>query len=271
VSATSAIYFIFIICFICGENTPHTMLARVLVSHADISMLLLRQLTALEAGRLGGTCRWARLLMLRGEADEKQFIEELQSRQKADTRKWVLHAPPLSEKEIFGETHLWTKKHGVFLRMWDIDAVLRRLERYRQPYFVDGGLQFQETTGLARKMVVDLLPRGVIRLEFKFELARAGKAPSLLGCHKLEVVQPDEWIRGLQHWAVFDESHLEVMKQFGYYTPCMRDRYPGQYVMDLLRHLGLKPVTPEPEQMQDSWPAHWAKCKPLCCWEFTTF
>jgi hypothetical protein len=250
---------------------PVRGLARVLVSHADISMLLLKQLTALEAGRLGGACRWTRLLMLRGEADEERAKQELHRRHKADMRNWILHSPPLSNKECFGETLLWAEKQRVFLPMWDTDAVLARLERYRQPYFEDGGLQFKETTGLARLMLDELLPQGVIRLEFKFELARAGKAPSLLGCHKLDVIHPDEWIRVLESWAQLDESHLEVMDQFDHDIPCVRERYPGSYIIDLLRHLGLKPGTREPEQMHDSWPAHWAKCKPLCVRDFTTF
>ncbi len=35
------------------------------------------------------------------------------------------------------------------LPMWNTDDVLERLERYRQPFFAAGGLQFRETTALA--------------------------------------------------------------------------------------------------------------------------
>jgi hypothetical protein len=173
------------------------MLARLLVSHGDISMLLLKRLTVLEAGRLSGACRAAHILVRRGEAEQERFIHELSWRRQQDAQyeMCAVRAFEVSEEEwseeaseVHRETTRWAEKHQVFLPMWNTDHVLARLERYRQPFGAFGGLQWRETTALARLLVNGLQADNVIELWFDVHSARSGQKPSLLGCHELRVM-----------------------------------------------------------------------------------
>jgi hypothetical protein len=193
-----------------------------LLADADMGTLLLLRLTVKEAGRLAGACRTARVLVRRGELD-------------------------MDRKEMFRP-------------MWNTDAVLARLERYREPLFSAGGLQFRETTALARLLLDELLPAGVFELRFKLESARAGEPPSLLGCHELRVVQRLRWVQSLQDWALRDCSCFSYGLDDDLGMRQKRRRHPGSYMIDLLRDLGLQPtrqwewaVEPLPTCLEACW------------------
>ena len=172
----------------------------------DLSKMLLKLLTVQEAGRLGSTCTTACSLVKRGEAEERE-------------------------------------QHQVFLRMWNTEHVLARLERYRQPFFPNGGRAFLETKSLAYLLLDKLLPAGVIELHFYLKKARKLQQPSLLGCHQLHVLDVLAWVQGLRDWAIAlsreDRFNGGTMRQ-------TLQKHPGSFMMDMLRELGLRPSRIQP-------------------------
>jgi hypothetical protein len=249
------------------------MLARLLVSHGDISMLLLKRLTVQEAGRLGGACRAAHVLVRRGEAEQERFIEELRWRREQDAQyeMCAVRATQVSEEEwaeealeVHRETTRWAEKHQLFLPMWNIDHVLARLERYRQP-FGAGGAQWRETRSLARLLVNGLQAHNVIELRFDVHSARSGQKPSLLGCHELRVMPfcSEPWVKRLRNWAI-GECCPDGMH--GLITRQARRRHPGTYMFDLLCDLGLKPSGAlfMPAFLPDDWEEELMDCRQLC-------
>jgi hypothetical protein len=172
----------------------------------DLSKLLLKLLTVQEAGRLGSTCTTAYTLVQRGEAEERE-------------------------------------QHQVFLPMWNTEHVLARLERFRQPFFANGGLTFLETTSLAYLLLDEMLPARVIELHFNLPAARDGQQPSLLGCHQLRVLDVLAWVQGLCDWAIA----LSMEDLFnGVRMRQTRRKHPGSFMMDMLLHLGLRPSCTQP-------------------------
>jgi hypothetical protein len=182
------------------------------LADADLGALLLRRLTVQEAGRLGGACRTARGLVRRGEAWGGVADSGLPFR-------------PM-----------------LFRPLWSTAHVLVRLERFRQPFFAAGGLQFRETTALARLLLDELRPAGVIELRFELGKARGGRLPSLLGCHELRVVDVLRWVHRLREWALRDGSCFSDGMDDDVGMRQARRLHPGSYMLDLLRDLGLKPT-----------------------------
>jgi hypothetical protein len=182
------------------------------LADVDLGALLLRQLTVQEAGRLGGACRTARGLVRRGEAAGGVADSGLPFR-------FMLFRP------------LWSTAH-----------VLARLERFRQPFFAAGGLQFRETTALARLLLDELRPAGVIELQFELRQTRCGRPPSLLGCHELRMVDVLRWVQRLREWALRDGSCFSDGADDDVGMRQARRLHPRSYMLDLLRDLGLKPT-----------------------------
>jgi len=190
------------------NDAPHADLHTIL-SNVDLDTLLIRHLTILEAARLSGTCRTARTLVRRGEAD------------------------------------------GVFRPMWAIELVLARLERYRQPFFASGGLVYRETTALARLLLTEILPAGVIELKFNVQSMRATATPAggtlqprqnMLGCTELFVLDPIEWVTRLHRWAKVEGSCFSDGMDDDEFERRSRHNHPGSYMLELLRKLGLAPT-----------------------------
>ena len=114
-----------------------------------------------------------------------------------------------------------------FRPMWNTDGALARLQGYRLPYFhpwLVGELEL-----LARLVLDELVPAGVVAPRFWLDKARGGQPPALLGCHELRVADPLRWVQRLQEWALADRST----------APSIRHKYPGGYVTDLLRDMRL--------------------------------
>ena len=174
---------------------PVLLELRVLLSDADVGLLLLKPLTVQEAGRLSGACRTALALVRRGEASEAETGAR------------------------------------VFRPMWNTDGAIARLQRYRQcafrPYLAG------ELESLARLVLDELVPAGIVGLFFSLDKARNGQPPTLLGCHELRVADPVRWVLRLQEWALADRSTV----------PDFRHKYPGGYVTNLLRDMRLMGTT----------------------------
>ncbi len=162
-----------------------------LLADADVGLLLLRPLTVKEAGRLSGACRTALALVRRGEASEAETGAR------------------------------------VFRPMWNMERTLPLLQRYRPPFFP--GWLVGELESLARLVLDELVPAGIVAPSFRLNQARNGQPPSLLGCHELRVEDPQRWVLRLQEWA------LTPVRT----TTSSRRRYPGLHVSDLLHDMGL--------------------------------
>jgi len=134
--------------------------------------------------------------------------------------------------------------------MWAIELVLARLERYRQPFFASGGLVYRETTALARLLLTEILPAGVIELRFNVQSMRATASGSvhqnMLGCTELFVLDPIEWVTRLHRWAIVDCSCFSDGMDDDQGMRQSRRNYPGSYMVDLLRRLGLRPTGNNP-------------------------
>ena len=192
------------------------------LADADLGALLLRRLTVQEAGRLRGACRTARWLV----------------------RLWEASGGAAGEAGV-ADSGL-PCRFMLFRPLWSTTHVLARLERFRQPFFAAGGLQFRETTALARLLLDELLPAGVIELRFELRAARGGRPPSLLGCHELRVVDVLRWVWSLREWALREGSCFSDGMDDDVGMRQARRLHPGSYMLDLLRDLGLRPTGPNP-------------------------
>ena len=185
-----------------------------LLADADVGALLLRPLTVQEAGRaLRGACRAALALVRAAETAG------------AETR---------------------TQRQSVFRPMWNTDGALARLQRYRQPIFRPWLIG--ELESLARVVLDELVPAGVVVPFFWLDKARDGQPPTLLGCHELRVADPVRWVQRLQEWALTDSSCAPApASTWGHSEEgtarMLRHKYPGGYVTDLLRDMRLMGTT----------------------------
>jgi hypothetical protein len=175
-----------------------------LLADADVGALLLRPLTVQEAGRaLRGACRTALALVRAAEART--------------------------------QSHACT--FPVFRPMWNTAHALARLQRYRDPSFRP--CLVGELESLARLVLDELVPAGVVAPRFYLDRARGGQPPTLLGCHELRVTAPERWVQRLQEWALTSAHHesLDDSKK----TPALRLKYPGMYVISMLHEMRLMP------------------------------
>ncbi len=118
--------------------------------------------------------------------------------------------------------------------MWNREHAVARLRVYEEEWFPP--LLFRELESLARLLVDELQPAGVISLSFSLAGARAKRRRSLLGCHELRVLKPDVWVERLHYWALNDDTDddaTEVQAQ-------IRRRGRSLYIIDLLRKMRLQ-------------------------------
>jgi len=110
------------------------------------------------------------------------------------------------------------------------------------------------------------LPAGVVWMHFSHMDAHNNMRPSLLGCHELRVVDryAVDWVSRLQDWALCDCSCFSDGCDDDLGMRQSRRRYPGSYMIDLLRDLGMKPRDRPRQRAMCQLPASLANCKQLC-------
>lgn len=123
--------------------------------------------------------------------------------------------------------------------MWNREHAVARL---RSHYLIDwyGPSLFRELESLARLLVDELQPAGVISLSFSLADARAKRMRSLLGCHELRVLQPVVWIERLHYWALNDGSGFSDGLDDNPRERENRMRYPSVCIINLLRKMRLQ-------------------------------
>ena len=96
-----------------------------------------------------------------------------------------------------------------------------------------------EFESLVSLLINDLLAKGIIAMRFSVASARAGKRPTLLGCHELEILFFNEWTEHLDEWK-FRDTRLEYCP----YTCMMFPPGPRRrsrvsvYIKSLLKVMG---------------------------------
>jgi hypothetical protein len=118
--------------------------------------------------------------------------------------------------------------------MWNREHAVARLRaHYDRDWY--GPSLFPKLESLARLLLDELQPNGVILLRFSLPGARDGRRRSLLGCDELRVLKPDKWVERLKNWALFDDPDDAAEQD-------RRMRGPSQYIIDLLRNMHLQRV-----------------------------
>lgn len=175
----------------------------------DLQPALLRQLTVAEAGHaLAAVCRSAR--------DAVRACKQWRP--------------------------MWNREHAV-ARVRALKAKQRAQSTFNcgvgEPFY---GALFSELESLARLLVDELLPAGVISLHFCLAGGRARHRRTLLGCHELRVLQPCAWVERLHEWALLDGSCFSDGLDDDPGNRAYRRSYPSVHVGNLLRDMHICPV-----------------------------
>lgn len=147
-------------------------------------------------------------------------------------------------------------------------ALVRGLTGPERPILRLDGSNFEpgvvrELDALARLLVDELQPAGVIELRFSLADERAGRRRSRLGCHELRVLQPAAWVERLHHWALVDGSCFSDGLDDDPVRRESRWRYSSVYIVELLRKMLLQPQCKfrnkfkDPVAFQDPMPLCW--------------
>lgn len=125
------------------------------------------------------------------------------------------------------------------LETYHVERVLGRITRFcdrRMWYGLDD--EPRESLVALAAFIDQLHGKGVVKLVFDRPLATKGKKPSLLGCHRLEVLKPHTFRGDLLSW-VEEIMQNEESKHIGW--PELEGyEIPSEGIVDLLRRLGLK-------------------------------
>lgn len=123
--------------------------------------------------------------------------------------------------------------------MWNREHAVARL---RSQYRIDcyGPSLLRELESLARLLVDELQPAGVISLSFSLDGARAKRRRSLLGCHELRVLQPVVWVERLRYWALNDGSGFSDGLDDDPEEREKRRRDPSMCIINMLRKMCLQ-------------------------------
>ena len=123
--------------------------------------------------------------------------------------------------------------------MWNSEhAVARLRSRYLRDWY--GPSLFPKLESLARLLLDELQPNGVILLKFSLPGARGGRMRSLLGCDEMRVLQPAKWVERLNNWALFDDPDDDPDDDAA--EQARRSRGLSTYIIDLLRNMHLQRV-----------------------------
>lgn len=123
--------------------------------------------------------------------------------------------------------------------MWNREHAVARL-RSQFPIDCYGRSLLRELESLARLLVDELQPAGVISLSFSLAGARAKRRRSLLGCHELRVLQPVVWVERLRYWALNDGSGFSDGIDDDPEEREKRRRDPSMCIINLLRKMRLQ-------------------------------
>jgi hypothetical protein len=181
------------------------------LGHRDVCSCILKNLTAAESERgLGGACHAGREAV--GECEEWRpmwnCVDVKQRLQRSAQLCWPQSVREMEREDIKGFNSFR-------------DIVVSELE------------------SLVSLLINDVLAKGIIAMRFSVASARTGKRPTLLGCHKLEIVLLDEWIEHVNKWK-FHDTHLEYCPDLCRMVspgPRRRSRAPV-YVKKLLEVMG---------------------------------
>jgi len=134
-----------------------------------------------------------------------------------------------------GAGEVWRKG----LAPYHLERVLARITRFCDDEMWYGVDEQPRESLMDLAVAVDKLhAEGVVKFVFDRSLAKQGKTPSLLGCHRLEVLNPHRFRDGLRQWAV-DKQETAAARHRGW--PELEGYEDvSEAIVDLLHRLGLK-------------------------------
>lgn len=150
-------------------------------------------------------------------------------------RAWAAFVRAADAAADAGADEVWRKG----LAPYHLERVLARITRFCDSTMWYGLDEEPRNSLLALATFIDQLHgQGVVKLVFDRPLATKGKKPSLLGCHRLEVLKPHAFRSDLISW-VEERKQMEEYKGEGW--PELEGyEVPAEGIVDILRRLGLK-------------------------------
>jgi len=163
-----------------------------------------------------------------------------------------------AERGLGGAYHAGRKAVGEceeWRPMWNCVDVKQRLQRSVQLCPSEPWLEMEhediqefnslresvvsELESLVSLLINDLLAKGIIAMRFSVASARAGKRPTLLGCHELEILFFNEWTEHLDEWK-FRDTRLEYCPGLCMMVPPgpRRSSRVSVYIKKLLKVMG---------------------------------
>lgn len=147
---------------------------------------------------------------------------------------WAAFVRAADAEADAGAVEVW--RQG--LETYHVERVLGRIERFCDAAMWYGLDEEPRESLMTLAVVLDKLhDHGFVKFVFDRPLATKGKKPSLLGCHRLEVLDPYRFRCDLRRWVI-DEKMVAAVLKLGHELEGYND--PSGAVVDLLRRLGLK-------------------------------
>jgi hypothetical protein len=139
--------------------------------------------------------------------------------------------------EDAGQKQIWLAG----LSMWDIDRVHARIDKRwgvdDNADAVPGLAEILKSLATTIETLVEIL---CVERVFERSQARAGRQASVLGCHRLVVVEEEMFLRHMQDWLRSTRADKDAWPTVCMYGNKRVDKPETQLVLNLLQVLGLR-------------------------------
>lgn len=165
---------------------------------------------------------------------------------------WAHFVRAVDKAEDKDGAEIWRKG----LPMWRLERVLPRIDRFCDATAYYGLDEHpRELLKVLATHLEIMQTTGTIKMVFDMALARKNKQASLMGCHRLEVLQPYMFRDQLHGW-VRDAKKLAAALDT--YHDTFEDCSPSEAILSLLRILGLqrRRITSKQRARSLRFPAH---------------
>lgn len=174
------------------------------------------------------------------DADVMQLIAAQVTREQAglglapSCKAWANFVRVADKAADAGGAEIWRKG----MPMWSLERVIPRIDRFcddTQYWGLDE--HPRELLKVLAAHLEQLHTTGTIKLVFDMALAKRQKQASLMGCHRLQVLEPYTF-RGVLHDWVHDAKRRAAA--LNTYHDTFEDCSPSEAILELLHGLGLQ-------------------------------
>jgi hypothetical protein len=138
-------------------------------------------------------------------------------------------------EDAAGQKQIWLDGQP----MWDIDRVYARIAK-RWPEDGDGVPGLAGVLRTLARMIENLVEYTCVERVFERREARAGRQASVLGCHRLVVVDAENFLFHMEDWVRRTRFDVAARPTVRVYGNKRRDKPETQLVLNLLQVLGLR-------------------------------